>query len=137
MNTKSLNPDNVFLFSIITISVIVPIIGGVLIWVSCPGPAGLAYFPIVSARCPGEFIGDIALFCFGFPGLILSFVILYFLSAFVESLGNFFSPDFQLLFLVVLGLILNYIIYFFTFRFIFIMMQAKRWAAEEKRVKKH
>jgi hypothetical protein len=117
MLTKLLTrPKAFFLFVFIT-SVVFPITGGVLNLVSCPGPAGLAYFPIFSARCLGELLGDIGIFFFGLPGLMTSFIILFSASWLIESVGNL-SSEVQLSALIVLGLILNFVIYWFGFRFV-------------------
>jgi len=116
MLTKLSKSPTVFFLFVLTISVVFPIIGGVLQDVSCPGPAGLAHFPIISARCLGEFIGDIGVFCFGLPGLVVSFAIMSLISTLIKSFNDIFSPVIQLRAIAVLGLILNFVIYFFGLR---------------------
>ena len=122
MITKWIRKPVVFFLFVFTISVVFPIAGGILIALS-PGSAGLAYFPVLSARCFGEFIGGIG-FLFGVPGLVTSFIIVYLVSSIIlylaslsiEAFNNIFPPDFQLLTIGILGLILNFAIYFFVFR---------------------
>jgi len=82
--------------------------------------SGLAYFPIVSAECPGEFLGDIGLFCFGFPGISILFGIGWLLK---DVLNNF--PQSPLEVDCIVGLLINFAVYYLVFRLFLPKMQAE------------
>lgn len=120
---KLVDSPKALLLLAFALGVIFPIIGGVLSMASCPAPAGLAYFPFVSARCVGEFIGNIGIFCFGLPGFVLSFFVVSFIQAFIKPFSSA-SPRLQFIVFVVIGLMINFLIYFVGLGLFFILIRA-------------
>jgi hypothetical protein len=130
MMEKLFNSPKAFLLIVFTISVIFPISGGVLQAISCPSQQGLAYFPFVSANCFGEFLGDVGLFCFGLPGLILSYIAISLVAAIIESFHQI-SPNYQLVAIAVVALLLNFTIFFYSLRFFLFLVYGKRYPKEK------
>jgi len=74
--------------SAITIGIIAPLAFGYLAVKSCPHESGLFWLPLVSAECPGEFLGELGFLITTTPGLVALLGVM-FLASSVPPLGNF------------------------------------------------
>ena len=84
---------------------------------SCPHGGGLAYFPLLSAQCTGEYLGTIGFLLTSMPGIIVGISLTIYsarrfeLTGIESQLSEQLSPEGQFLFVVVLSAIANVIAY--------------------------
>ncbi|HNT55935.1 MAG TPA: hypothetical protein PKG95_14555 [Anaerolineaceae bacterium] len=116
MITKLRQSPKLFALLVLIPSVVFPIAGFFLSSYSCPHLSGLARFPVISAECFGEYLGEIGLCCFGFPGMAVAASFVLLIQAILVRL---MPPGMDLLMIAILGLLLNYLIYYLVLRLLF------------------
>ncbi len=107
----------IFRFPVITgvgLGLLVPLIFGYIGLASCPHEAGLAYFPLLSAECPGEYIGTLGFLLSASPGLAL-IVLLYAFPSLLSFLLDRFQPGTQIWLMSLLCLATNVVTYWAIF----------------------